>query len=236
MTTPFEKLPILFQDEHLVAINKPHNLLVHRSSIAADESVFALQLLRDQLNCWVSPCHRIDRKTSGVLLFALSSEADRAIKKQFELHTCQKKYLALVRGFLPESGTTDRPLEREKGGFQDAITHYRCLQQVELAIEVSRYPTSRYSLAEISPETGRMHQIRRHFAQLRHYLIGDKTYGECKQNKMFEQKFDLDTMLLHAQELTFQHPFSQQMVTIKAPINAEFSRILSAIGMNTEGL
>jgi tRNA pseudouridine65 synthase len=236
MTAPFEKLPILFQDEHLVAINKPHNLLVHRSSIAADESVFALQLLRDQLNCWVSPCHRIDRKTSGVLLFALSSEADRAIKKQFELHTCQKKYLALVRGFLPESGTTDRPLEREKGGFQDAITHYRCLQQVELAIEVSRYPTSRYSLAEISPETGRMHQIRRHFAQLRHYLIGDKTYGECKQNKMFEQKFDLDTMLLHAQELAFQHPFSQQMVTIKAPINAEFSRILSAIGMNTEGL
>lgn len=236
MTAPFEKLPILFQDEHLVAINKPHNLLVHRSSIAADESVFALQLLRDQLNCWVSPCHRIDRKTSGVLLFALSSEADRAIKKQFELHTCQKKYLALVRGFLPESGTTDRPLEREKGGFQDAITHYRCLQQVELAIEVSRYPTSRYSLAEISPETGRMHQIRRHFAQLRHYLIGDKTYGECKQNKMFEQKFDLDTMLLHAQELTFQHPFSQQMITIKAPINAEFSRILAAIGMNTEGL
>ncbi|MEA5256773.1 pseudouridine synthase [Arcicella aquatica] len=236
MSQEFPPLPILFQDEHFVAINKPHNLLVHRSSIAADESVFALQLLRDQLNCWVSPCHRLDRKTSGVLLFALSAEADKEVKKQFEAHTIQKKYLALVRGYLPETGMTDRPLEREKGGFQDAITHFRCLQQVELQIEVSRYPTSRYSLAEISPETGRMHQIRRHFAQLRHYLIGDKTYGECKHNKMFEEKFDLHTMLLHAQELVFTHPFTQESIRIIAPMNEEFTRILAAIGMNTEGL
>ncbi|MDR6563374.1 MULTISPECIES: pseudouridine synthase [unclassified Arcicella] len=236
MSQEFPPLPILFQDEHFVAINKPHNLLVHRSSIAADESVFALQLLRDQLNCWVSPCHRLDRKTSGVLLFALSAEADKEVKKQFEAHTIQKKYLALVRGYLPETGMTDRPLEREKGGFQDAITHFRCLQQVELQIEVSRYPTSRYSLAEISPETGRMHQIRRHFAQLRHYLIGDKTYGECKHNKMFEEKFDLHTMLLHAQELVFTHPFTQESTRIIAPMNEEFTRILAAIGMNTEGL
>ncbi len=236
MSQEFPPLPILFQDEHFVAINKPHNLLVHRSSIAADESVFALQLLRDQLNCWVSPCHRLDRKTSGVLLFALSAEADKEVKKQFEAHTIQKKYLALVRGYLPEMGMTDRPLEREKGGFQDAITHFRCLQQVELQIEVSRYPTSRYSLAEIFPETGRMHQIRRHFAQLRHYLIGDKTYGECKHNKMFEEKFDLHTMLLHAQELVFTHPFTQESIRIIAPMNEEFTRILAAIGMNTEGL
>lgn len=224
-------LPILYQDEHLVAINKPHNLLVHRSSIAADESIFALQLLRDQLNRWVSPCHRLDRKTSGILLFALSTDVDKEIKKQFENHAVQKKYLALVRGYLPESGTSDRPLEKQKGGFQDAITHFRCLQQVELDIEVSRYPKSRYSLAEIMPETGRMHQIRRHFAQLRHYLIGDKTYGECKHNKMFEQKFGLNTMLLHASELSFIHPITGENIYIKAPMNEEFIRILNEIGM-----
>ena len=224
-------LPILYQDEHLVAINKPHNLLVHRSSIAADESIFALQLLRDQLNRWVSPCHRLDRKTSGILLFALSTDVDKEIKKQFENHAVRKKYLALVRGYLPESGTTDRPLEKETGGFQDAITHFRCLQQVELDIEVSRYPKSRYSLAEIMPETGRMHQIRRHFAQLRHYLIGDKTYGECKHNKMFEQKFGLNTMLLHASELSFIHPITGENIYIKAPMNEEFIRILNEIGM-----
>ena len=130
-------LPILYQDEHLVAINKPHNLLVHRSSIAAEESVFALQLLRDQLNCWVSPCHRIDRKTSGVLLFALTAEADKAVKMQFENHATYKKYLALVRGYLPESGTADRPLAKENGTLQDAVTHFRCLKQIELEIEVN---------------------------------------------------------------------------------------------------
>lgn len=226
-------LQILYRDEHLVAINKPHNLLVHRSPIAADESIFALQLLRDQLNCWVNPCHRIDRKTGGVLLFSLSKEADRAMQMKFENRQCDKKYLALVRGYLPTEGTADRPLENEKGVMKDSITHFRCLQQVELDIEVSRYPKSRYSLAEIIPETGRMHQIRRHFAQLRHYLIGDKTYGDCKHNKMFEENFDLNTMLLHAQTLTFEHPFSQENIMIVAPLQKEFSAIIEKIGMNS---
>ena len=222
-------LPIIYQDEHLVAINKPHNLLVHRSPIAAEESVFALQLLRNQLDCWVSPCHRIDRKTSGILLFALSKEADKLVKKQFENHTVQKKYLALVRGYLPDEGMTDRPLAKENGDLQDALTHYRCLQRVELDIEVSKYPKSRYSLAEITPKTGRMHQIRRHFAQMRHYLIGDKTHGECKHNRMFEQNFGLNTMLLHASELTFIHPFTHKKVELEADLNEEFLRILKAI-------
>lgn len=224
-------LPIIYQDEYLVAINKPHNLLVHRSPIAAEESVFALQVLRDQLGCWVSPCHRIDRKTSGILLFALSKEVDKLVKKQFEEHTIQKKYLALVRGYLPDKGMTDRPLAKENGDLQDAITHFRCLKKVELDIEVSKYPKSRYSLAEISPETGRMHQIRRHFAQMRHYLIGDKTHGECKHNKMFEQHFRLNTMLLHASELTFIHPITYEKIELKAELNEEFLRILEEIGL-----
>ena len=224
-------LQILYKDEHFVAINKPHNLLVHRSAIAAEESVFALQILRDQLGCWVSPCHRIDRKTAGVLLFALSKEADQLMKKQFENQLCQKKYIALVRGYLPDEGMTDRPLENEKGVLKDAITYYRCLQKVELNIAVSRYPTSRYSLAEITPKTGRLHQIRRHFAQMRHYLSGDKTHGECKQNKMFEQNFGLKTMLLHAKELSFVHPFTGVEVIITAPLQPEFSGVLEQIGL-----
>lgn len=224
-------LPIIYQDEYLVAINKPHNLLVHRSPIAAEESVFALQLLRDQLGCWVSPCHRIDRKTSGILLFALSKEVDKMVKKQFEAHTIHKKYLALVRGYLPDEGMMDRPLAKENGDLQNAITHYKCLQKVELDIEVSKYPKSRYSLVEISPETGRMHQIRRHFAQMRHYLIGDKTHGECKHNKMFEQRFGLNTMLLHAAELTFNHPITHENINLKAPLNEAFLSILAEIGI-----
>jgi tRNA pseudouridine65 synthase len=136
----------------------------------------------------------------------------------------------LVRGFLPE-GTTDRPLENANGVLKEAVTHYRCLQQVELDIEVSRYPKSRYSLAEIIPETGRTHQIRRHFAQMRHYLIGDKTHGDCKHNKMFEERFGLNTMLLHARELAFEHPFSKEKIWITAPLQKDFSGILEKIGM-----
>ena len=226
-------LQILYRDEHLVAINKPHNLLVHRSPIAADESIFALQMLRDQLNCWVNPCHRIDRKTGGVLLFSLSKEADKAMQMKFENRQCHKKYWALVRGYLPAEGIIDRPLANEKGVMKDSITHFRCLGQIELDIEVSRYPRSRYSLAEIIPETGRMHQIRRHFAQLRHYLIGDKAYGDCKHNKMFEENFDLNTMLLHARELTFKHPFTQENVAIVAPLQEKFLTILEKIGMGS---
>lgn len=248
-----ELLPIIFEDDHFVAINKPHNLLVHRTAISEEKERFALQLLRDQLGYWISPCHRIDHKTSGILIFAKNKEADSKMSKLFQNNSKQenvqierqagmspsisqskgihKKYLALVRGYLPESGTFDRPLENEKGKIQEAITHFRCLQQVELAIEVSRYPTSRYSLAEIIPETGRMHQIRRHFAQMRHYLIGDKTHGECKQNKMFETRFGLNTMLLHAAELQFTHPLTNEIIVIKAEMSEEFKRVLVEIGM-----
>lgn len=227
-----KQLPILFLDEHYVIINKPHNLLVHRTSISEEKEEFALQILRDQLGCWVSPCHRIDRKTSGILVFAKSKEADAMMGKLFQESQVKKVYLALVRGYLPESGTCDRPLENEKGKIQEAITHFKCLQKVEMEIEVSRYPSSRYSWAEITPETGRMHQIRRHFAQMRHYLIGDKTHGECKHNKMFEQHFGLNTMLLHASELSFVHPFTNQEVYLKAEMNSEFKRILKEIGIN----
>ena len=224
-------LPILFQDEHYVIINKPHNLLVHRTSISEEKEEFALQVLRDQLGCWVSPSHRIDRKTSGLLVFSKSKEADSAMGKLFQENQVKKVYLALVRGYLPESGTCDRSLENEKGKIQEAITHYKCLQKVELEIEVSRYSKSRYSLAEIRPETGRMHQIRRHFAQMRHYLIGDKTHGECKQNKMFEERFGLNTMLLNASELSVDHPFTNEKIELKAKMSEEFQRILNEMGM-----
>ena len=225
------ELPILYQDEYYVVINKPHNLLVHRSSIAADESVFALQVLRDQLGRWVNPCHRIDRKTAGVLIFALSSEADSAMQKMFEAQAIEKHYLALVRGFVPEEGMTDRPLENEKGKLKESLTYFKCLEQIELDFEVNRYPTSRYSLVEVIPKTGRTHQIRRHFAQMRHYLIGDKTHGDCKQNKAFEERFGLDTMLLHALSVKFIHPFSQEIIEISAPLSETFNRILEEIGM-----
>lgn len=227
-------LEIIWQDEHLVAINKPHGLLVHRTSIAEEEEHFALQMLRDQLGRPVYPCHRIDRKTSGVLLFALDQETEALTKRLFENRLTTKYYLCLSRGFVPESGTIEKPLAKENGKLQDALTDYYCLAQTELPIAVSRYSTSRYSLVLVKPHTGRMHQIRRHMAHIRHYIIGDRTHGENKQNKMFQEQFGLETMMLHAWQLEFNHPHLQHKIKLTAPLLVEFSTQLKKMGFLME--
>jgi len=93
-------LEILFQDEHLVIINKPHGLLVHRSKIATNTDVYALQLLRDQIGQRVYPVHRLDRKTSGVLIFALSTEVNTSMQKQFRITKSIKHIKPLYVGSL----------------------------------------------------------------------------------------------------------------------------------------
>jgi tRNA pseudouridine65 synthase len=225
-------LDILFQDEYLVAINKPHGLLVHQSSIARDAEEFALQLLRDQLNQKVFPAHRLDRKTGGVLLFSLSKEVDKLMQQQFQDNRVHKKYLALVRGHTPDDEEIDYPLRKENGTLQDAFTRYKTLARAELNVPFGSHPTSRYSLVEAKPETGRMHQLRKHFAHIFHPIIGDRTHGCNKQNKLFKEKWELDTMLLHASQLAFEHPVNGMQVLIEAPLQPEFLRMLELMGMS----
>src|SRR5437879_12283421 len=159
-------LDILFRDEHLIAINKPHDLLVHRSSIAADAEEFALQLLRDQVGQRVNPVHRRDRKTGGVLLFAFSKSVEIAMQKQFAENRVSKKYLAVVRGHTPDMGDIDYPLRKENGTLQEAFTTYCTVKRAELDVAFGKHPTSRYSLVEATPATGRMHQLRKHFSHI----------------------------------------------------------------------
>jgi len=223
------ELPILFQDEHIVAINKPHGLLVHRSPIAADVQEFALQILREQLQKTVYPVHRLDRKTSGVLLFTFSKECLVNISNQFMAGTVSKKYLAILRGHAPESGTIDYPLLNENEKLQDAITHYRTLDKSEILYALGKYSSLRYSLVLAEPETGRMHQLRRHFAHIMYPIIGDRPHGCNKQNRFFKETFNMDSMLLHAQELSFNHPVSNDAVLISAPISSEFQRMLDTL-------
>jgi tRNA pseudouridine65 synthase len=225
-------LEVIYQDEYLVAVNKPHGLLVHRSHIAADASEFAIQLLRDQLGMKVFPVHRIDRKTSGVLLFALNEDMNRIMQEAFMNKKVKKKYLALVRGFTPASGVIDYALTNEKGKVQDAITHFTTLKTYELPIPFGKQETSRYSLLEVNPETGRMHQIRKHFAHIFHPIIGDRPHGCNKQNKLFLERWNMNTMLLHASEISFEHPIIAQSVTIKANRSDEFNRVLSLFDQN----
>lgn len=223
------QLEILYRDEHLIAVNKPHGLLVHRSSIAADASEFALQLLRDQIGMPVYPSHRLDRKTGGILLFALDKETDSKMQQLFADRKVQKTYWALVRGYAPTKGSIDYPLLRPNGTAQEAITHYQVMAYAELPISSGKFPTSRYSLVNVSPETGRMHQIRRHFAHIFYPIIGDRPHGCNKQNKFWKETFSMDTMLLHARELSFSHPITHQNILIQAPIQPEMERVLNLL-------
>jgi len=223
-------LEIIYQDDDLVAINKPHGLLVHRSSIANDATEFALQLLRDQLNQKVFPAHRLDRKTGGVLLFALSKDVEKLMQLQFQENLVDKKYLAIVRGHTTDAGEIDYPLRKENGTLQEAFTKYKTLARAELDVPLGSHPTSRYSLVEANPQTGRMHQLRKHFSHIFNPIIGDRTHGCNKQNKLFKERWELDTMLLHASQLSFKHPVTNMQFHIEAPLQDEFLRMMGIMG------
>jgi tRNA pseudouridine65 synthase len=205
-------------------------LLVHRSSIAADAEEFALQLLRDQIGKKVNPVHRIDRKTGGVLLFAFDKHAEIAMQQAFMENRVKKKYLAIVRGFTPDAEEIDYPLRKENGTLQEAFTRYVTLKRAELDMPLGQHATSRYSLVEAAPETGRMHQLRKHFSHIFHPIIGDRTHGCNKQNKLFKQKWDLDSMMLHASWLCFKHPVTDEEINISAPLQPEFTRMVNVMG------
>jgi tRNA pseudouridine65 synthase len=225
-------LEILYQDSDLIAINKPHGLLVHRSSIATNTDTYAVQELRNQINQHVYPVHRLDRKTSGVLLFALKKEVITNLMKQFEDHTVSKTYWSILRGYSDDEGTIDYALTNDKGKTQEAITHYKTLDRTEIPVPFGKHATSRYSLVEAKPETGRMHQLRKHFAHILHPIIGDRPHGCNKQNKLFLEKWNMGTMLLHAQQLEFNHPINNERISVKAEPSDEFKRMLATLKLS----
>ncbi|MFK7771379.1 MAG: pseudouridine synthase [Saprospiraceae bacterium] len=219
------RLEIIYQDEHLVAINKPNGLLVHRSPIAADASEFALQMLRDQIEQHVFPVHRLDRKTSGVLLFSLDKKTTKLVQDEFVENRVSKRYLAIVRGFFPEKIEVDYALTNDRNKKQEAVTNFNNIKHTEVNIPFGKYLTSRYSLIEAFPKTGRQHQIRKHLNHLRHPIIGDRPHGCNKQNKFFKERWNMMTMLLHAQELKFKHPYEEKEIVLQASLNDEFLRM-----------
>lgn len=234
-------LPILFRDEHLVAIHKPSSLLVHRSEIDRHETRFAVQLLRDQIGRRVYPAHRLDRGTSGVLLFALDKETARLLGACFERQEVVKTYLAVVRGHPPETGRIDHALSRRRDDAewvgdrssdqaQPAVSDFRRLATCELPHQVDRYPTSRYALVEVTPHTGRRHQIRRHLKHIAHPIVGDATFGKGRHNRLFQQLFGCHRMLLACARLQLIHPYSGAPLDLIAPPDGEFATVLDALG------
>jgi tRNA pseudouridine65 synthase len=234
-------LPILYRDDRLVAIHKPAGLLVHRTVLDRHETRFAVQLLRDQIGRHVWPTHRLDRGTSGVLLFALDRDTAASVGRQFEAGTVRKRYLAVVRGFPPESGMIDHALSREVDDAertshavpplpQAARTRFRRLGTVELPIPVDRYPASRYSLLELEPLTGRRHQLRRHLKHISHPIIGDATYGKGNHNRGFTARFASHRLLLASVELCLAHPVSGLDLRVHAVPADDFVDVCRRLG------
>lgn len=231
-TITAKNLEIIFQDENYIAINKPHGLLVHRSPIAVNTDEYALQQLRNQLDRHVYPAHRLDRKTSGVLLFALNKPALSAIREVFEKGSIEKTYWSIVRGYTDAQGFIDYPLTNDRGKTQEAQTFYTRLDQTEIAVPFGKHQTSRYSWIEAKPRTGRMHQLRKHFAHILHPIIGDRPHGCNKQNKLFLERWNMGTMLLHAVRLKFVHPVTHQNIEISAKPQDEFVRMVKTLEFN----
>lgn len=239
-----ETLPILYRDDHLIAIHKPAGLLVHRSALDRHETRFALQILRDQIGQKVYPVHRLDKGTSGVLLFALDRDVARALSNQFEQGHITKRYLAIVRGWPPESGEIDHPLTRladEHAGIaastttQPARTCYHRLATVELPYRVDRYPSSRYALVELHPLTGRWHQLRRHMKHIAHPIIGDATHGKGRHNRLFQELFGHPRLLLAATDMQLAHPVSGQALHLRAELAVDFAEVVERLGWNETG-
>lgn len=234
-------LEILYQDEWLVAVNKPSGWLVHRSWLDRHETVFVMQTVRDQIGQHVFTAHRLDKPTSGVLLMGLSSEVGRLLSLQFEQHQMQKTYHAVVRGWLESSGTIDYPLVEELDKIADkhatetrtaqpAVTDYQSLATVEMPVGIGRYPTSRYSLVEMAPKTGRKHQLRRHMSHLRHPIIGDSAHGDLRQNRGAAEHFGANRLMLHASSLALTHPVTGEPLLIRAGLDGVWQNLMNQFG------
>lgn len=231
-------LEILYEDEFIIVVNKPPGILVHKTWISEDK-VFLLQKLRDQIGFRPYTIHRLDRGTSGVILFAKSAEISGRFSALFMDHSIEKKYLAIVRGWLPEKGCIEYPLSDPESGKNEkleAITPYKTLVKSEINAAIGlKYKTARFSLIEASPRTGRRHQIRKHFAHIDHPIIGDKRHGDVKHNTYFREHFDISRMCLHASELHFIHPITDVKLSITAKFDADFARALDITDLHLVG-
>lgn len=225
-----EPLSVLHRDDRLVAIDKPPGLLVHPSGLDAHEGRTALQLLRDQLGERLHPLHRLDKATSGVLLFARDAEAAREWGIAFEQGRVRKRYLALVRGWPLEQGVIAQPLARDpelpSTGQErlEAVTRYRRLATFEWPFQVdARHATSRYALVEVEPLTGRRHQIRRHFKHIAHPLVGDTTHGKGAHNRAVAQWLGTARLWLHCEWMEL--PTGSGDLRISAPPGPEWEAL-----------
>lgn len=221
-------IEILYQDDYCICVHKPHDVLVHHGRFsrnnAHEDSL--LQLLEQQLGQKCYPVHRLDRRTSGVILLTTKTEYVSAFQKLFTEQDIQKTYYAVVRGYAPENQHIDSPVKgKDAKEYKDAITELSLVHTISLDIPVGRYDSSRYSLVKLLPKTGRMHQLRIHMKKISHPIIGDGKYGDHRHDAMYAEQFNWTNLFLHASSLAFTHPFSQETLLINAPFSENWQAL-----------
>ena len=227
-----ESIEIIYEDDHIVVVNKPNNFLVHQSHYARNiQEPTLLDALAKQFDIPLHPIHRLDRKTSGILLFCKNAATVVDFQRLFADNGITKSYYAIVRGFTDEEFTIDSPVKNDDSGiYKDALTHGETIHQIELAIPVHPYNSSRYSLVTLTPLTGRMHQLRIHMNKISNPIIGDYKYGDRFHNRMFETEFQCIYMFLHARSLSFQHPITHDQLDLTADLPKDWNIMLNRFG------
>ncbi|QDH68824.1 pseudouridine synthase [Marilutibacter alkalisoli] len=228
MAAAVTALPVLHLDDTLAIVDKPAGLMVHDSALARGETDFAADRLREQFGRPIFLVHRLDRATSGCLLLAFDRDTASALGKTLMSGEVEKAYRAVCRGWTEEVFEIDHPLDGGPGKpvKKPAITRFRRLATAELDVPSTGFPTSRYSLLEARPETGRFRQIRRHLKHASHHLIGDTSHGDGRHNRNFRM-MGIHRMLLHARRLAFTHPLTGIRIQAIAPPDAEFAKALA---------
>ncbi len=214
-----DSVKVLFEDEWCLVVFKPNNLIVHHSYYARNiEETSLTDLIREQGWSEACPVHRLDRKTSGLLLFAKQPAWVADFQSLFENRTIEKKYLALLRGHLETEGEIDSPVKNDRGNYKEALTKFRCLEHFERDYVIPPYERQRYSLVEMLPVTGRMHQLRIHANKMAHPIINDPKYGNRHHNHYFQNELGIHELFLHASSLKFEHPFTGDIIELQEPL------------------
>lgn len=220
---------IIFKDDHLLVINKPNGLLVHRSVISNDRDSVIDQFKRE-FEEPPTPLHRLDRPTSGVLLSSFDINTTRLLSNQFRNNEIKKKYLAVVRGWPEESGVIDSPLKKEgRDEPQEALTKWKLICKSEIDVPNDRYPKSRYSLLEVKPKTGRFHQIRRHLSRVGYPIPGDTSHGDLRHNRIVEKFTGINRLLLHAYSIEVHYPKKDFKKKFTAKLPDDFRLVLEKL-------
>jgi len=222
-------ISVLYQDEHLIVVNKPINLPVHKNDFMPHDAPYLTKLLGDMNGKWIYNVHRLDSKTSGLMVLAFSPEIAHNLTLQFERKEVQKKYLAVVLGNPGEGSFTRNVVVKKKSKFKkSAVTNFKTLSTVKTKISYKEKVDVELSLVEVFPETGRWHQFRQHFAQNHNDIVGDSHHGDFTLNKIITEKTEIRRLCLHASELGFMHTVKNEKIHFKTEVPNEFIQIMNS--------